>query len=399
MKKHRITLSTAIAIALLAVVTASIIVFFATVELCKKDLVDPRQYGSLFYKLNYIHNLVDTFYVGEYDEQELFESMFAGYIDGLGDKWSGYYTEEQTNRIMDTNNNSYVGIGVTFTQNEQGQYEITGLNTKGPAFRAGIAVKDIIHKVNDTPASQLETSDDVVAAVKGEEGTTVRITVLRGTQELEYTLVRTKLFNECIETRMLDNGIGYVIITDFPKNADVEFIEKLNDLVDQGAKGLVFDVRFNNGGYVSVMANMLDELLPRGDIITLSDNMGNTDCYRSDASCIELPMAVLTNEYSISAAEFFAAALQEYGVAKVVGDKTGGKGYAQSLFVLGDGSSINISIQRYFTPNGNSLAGVGVTPDIEISLSDEDFINFYYLTDEQDTQLQAAIEYVTSQIK
>ncbi|MBR5903281.1 MAG: PDZ domain-containing protein [Clostridia bacterium] len=168
MNKHRITLSTAIAIALLAVVTASIIVFFATVELCKKDLVDPRQYGSLFFKLNAIHNIVDTYYVGEYDEQELFESMFAGYIDGLGDKWSGYYTEEQTNQIMDINSNTYVGIGVTFTQNEQGQYEITGLNPKGPAFQAGISVRDIIHKVNDTPASQLETTDDVVAAVKGE---------------------------------------------------------------------------------------------------------------------------------------------------------------------------------------------------------------------------------------
>ena len=399
MNKKRITLSTAIAITLLAVVTASMLVFFATVELCEKELVDPLQYGEMFYKLNQIQYIVDSFFVGEHDEQELIDSMFAGYIDGLGDKWSGYYTEEQTNQIMDVNNNSYVGIGVSFMKNEQGQYEITAVNTKGPAFRAGFAIKDIIYKVDGVPASQLETTDDVVAAVKGEEDTQVCITILRGTEELEYTLIRSKLFYECIETRMLDGDIGYVIITDFPKNADVEFIEKVEELVAQGAKGLVFDVRFNGGGYVSVMANMLDILLPQGDIITMSDKFGITSRYRSDASCIKLPMAVLVNEYSISAAEFFAASLQEYGVAKIIGDKTGGKGYAQTMFMLSDGSSINISNYRYFTPSGKSLADIGIEPDIAISLSEEDFINFYYLTDEQDTQLQAAIEYVASQIK
>ena len=399
MNKKRISLSMAVAIALLAVVTASIIVFFATVELCNMQLVDPAQYGAMFYKLNEIQYIVDQYFVAEHDEQQLIDSMFSGYIDALGDKWSGYYTAEQTDRIMDSNNNSYVGIGVTFIKNDQGQYEITGVTANGPAYKAGFAVKDIIYKVDNTPASQLATTDDVVAAVKGEEGTSVSITVLRGTEELEFTLTRAKLFYECIEARMLDGDIGYVVITDFPKNADVEFIEKVEELVAQGAKGLVFDVRFNGGGYVSVMANMLDILLPQGKIITMSDKAGITSGYRSDASCIKLPMAVLVNEYSISAAEFFAASLQEYGVAKVIGDKTGGKGYAQTMFMLSDGSSINISNYRYFTPSGKSLADTGIEPDIAISLSEEDFINFYYLTDEQDTQLQAAIEYVASQIK
>ena len=137
----------------------------------------------------------------------------------------------------------------------------------------------------------------------------------------------------------------------------------------------------------------------RRNIITMTNKVGIKETYRSDGACISMPMAVLANGYSISAAEFFAAALQEYGVAKVVGDQTGGKGYAQSLFMLSDGSSVNVSIYRYFTPKGKSLAETGVTPDIQVSLSDEDFVNFYYLTDEQDTQLQAAVEYVASQIK
>lgn len=399
MNKKRISVSLAVGLAFLAVVTTAILVFFATTAMCRQQLVDPAEYGSLFYKYHEIQSIVDRYFIADYDKQELQDAMFGGMIDALGDKWSGYYDADQTAQIVKNNNNSYVGIGVTFKQNEQGQYEITGVNSKGPAFKAGFAIKDIIYKVNDTPASQLETTDDVVAAVTGEEGTTVRITILRGDEEQEHTLVRTKLFNECVEARMLDGDIGYVVITDFPKHADVEFVEKVNELVRQGARGFVFDVRFNGGGYVSVMANMLDMLLPRGTIIRMTDNMGNVDEYKSDGDCLQLPMAVLTNEYSISAAEFFAAALQEYRVAKVVGDKTGGKGYAQSMFTLSDGSSVNISIFRYFTPSGKSLADVGVTPDIGVSLSEEDFMNFYYLTDEQDTQLQAAVEYVSSQLK
>jgi len=399
MNKKRISLTMALGIMLLAVVTTAIIVCFATTEFCRRELVDPYEYGALFAKYHEMQYLVDTYFVGDYDDQELLDAMFAGYIDGLGDKWSGYYSAEQTEQIVQNNTNSYVGIGITFKQNEQDQYEITGLNTKGPALKAGFAIKDIIYKVNDTPASELETTDDVVAAVTGEEGTTVRITVLRGDEYIERELIRTKLFNECVEARMLEGDIGYVVITDFAKNGDVEFKEKVNALVEQGAKALIFDVRFNGGGYVSVMANMLDLLLPQGDIITMVDSAGIESKYRSDISCIDLPMAVLANEYSISAAEFFAAALQEYQVAKVIGDKTGGKGYAQSLFTLSDGSSVNISIYRYFTPTGKSLIGTGIAPDIEISLSDEDFVNFYYLTDEQDTQLQAAIEYVESLIK
>ena len=187
--------------------------------------------------------------------------------------------------------------------------------------------------------------------------------------------------------------IAYLHIDGFDKNVDVEFSEKLQSLIDGGAKGIVFDVRFNGGGYVDVMSNMLDLLLPEGTIITMSDNRGEVTEYRSKEGAIELPMVVITNEYSISAAEFFAAVLQEYGVATIVGDKTIGKGYAQTLIPLSEGA-VNLSTLKYYTPKGVSLAGVGITPDVEISLSDEDFYNFYSLTDEQDTQLQKALETV-----
>jgi carboxyl-terminal processing protease len=197
---------------------------------------------------------------------------------------------------------------------------------------------------------------------------------------------------------VIGNNVGYLYIDSFETNVEKEFAEKLNGLVDRGVKGLIFDVRFNNGGYVTVMKNMLDLLLPEGTVISMVDKAGDSRELKSDASAIELPMVVITNEYSISAAEFFAAALQEYGVATVVGDKTGGKGYAQTLFELKDGSSLNLSVYKYYTPKGISLVGKGVTPDIEISLSEEDFINFYSLTVEQDTQLQAAIGAVSKMI-
>jgi len=396
MKRKGISVPTVLMLLVVAIVATFVLAHYAAAKSYADRLGNITALEEKYAKLNEIAAIVDRYFVGDIDEEELLDSTLAGYVDGLGDKWSGYYNVEQTQSINESNDNDYVGIGVTFMLNEQNEYEITGINSKGPAFEAGFAVKDIIVGVNGVPASQLATTDDVVKAVTGEEGTSVNITVRREGKDIEFTVVRKRLFNECIEARVLNDNIGYVVITDFPTNADVEFREKVSALLKQDVRGLVFDVRMNGGGYVSVMSNMLDMILPEGIVITMVDKQGETKEYRSKEGKIDLPMAVITNEYSISAAEFFAAALQEYGVAKVVGDKTGGKGFAQSLFTLEDGSSVNLSIYRYYTPKGNSLAETGITPDIEVSLSEEDFKNFYYLTDEQDTQLQAALQYVAS---
>ncbi|MBQ7623996.1 MAG: S41 family peptidase, partial [Clostridia bacterium] len=238
-----------------------------------------------------------------------------------------------------------------------------------------------------------------VAKVRGEEGTQVEITYRRDGAEKTVSIIRMRIYNESLDARIIGNNVGYVYIDNFQTNADKEFVEKVTDLVEKGVKALVFDVRFNGGGYVSVMNNMLDVLLPEGTVISMVDKAGNTKEFKSDASAIELPMVVITNEYSISAAEFFAAALQEYGVAKIVGDPTGGKGYSQNLFMLKDGSSVNLSTSRYYTPKGESLVDHGVVPDVPVSLTDEETANFYNLTDAQDKQLQAALSTVDKMAK
>jgi len=397
MKKKGFSLPTVIMLLILVMVATFVVAYYSAAEQYANRLGNVTALEEKYAKLNEVSALVERYFVGEYNEEDVIDSMLSGYVNGLGDKWSGYYDKEQTALINESNSNQYVGIGVTIDVSEAGEFVISGVNKDGSAFEAGIKIGDVITHVNGESADNFETTTDLANKVRGDEGTKVRITVRRGDESLESELVRKAIFNETVETEMIGN-IGYVYISGFETNTEAEFKEKVNALVKDGAKGLIFDVRFNGGGYVYVMADMLDMLLPEGMIISMLDKQGNTREYTSDASRIELPMAVLTNEYSISAAEFFAAALQEYGVAMVIGDKTGGKGYAQNMFTLSDGSSVNISSYSYYTPKGKSLAETGITPDIEISLSEEDFYNFYYLTNEQDTQLQKALEYVKGQI-
>lgn len=397
MKKKGFSLPTVIMLLILVIVTTFVVAYYSAAEQYANRLGNVTALEEKYAKLNEISALVDRYFVGEYDEEAVIDSMLSGYIDGLGDKWSGYYDKEQTALINENNSNQYVGIGISLRINDKKEFEIIAVNKYGSAFEAGFKIGDIITHVNGESVEKLESTTDLVNLIKGDEGTKVKITVLRGEESIERELVRKTLFNETVEAKMID-GIGHVYISGFETNTEKEFKEKVKALLTEGAKGLVFDVRFNGGGYVYVMADMLDMLLPEGMIISMYDKQGNSKEYTSNAECIDLPMAVLTNEYSISAAEFFAAALQEYGVAMVVGDKTGGKGYAQTLFVLSDGSSVNISCYNYYTPKGKSLAQTGITPDIQISLSKEDFYNFYSLNPQQDTQLQKALEYVKGQI-
>ncbi len=394
MNKKSVSIPTCIVLILLAVVTTANLCVLGMTELYNKRLGNLQETETNYKRLKELISVVDRYFVGEYDMKDAMDGVLAGFVDGMGDRWSCYYNEEQYQELLKEDDNSYVGIGVTIdTQGVDGGFRVTEIASGSPAKEAGIHVGDVILEAD---GQGFETYTDLVQHVRGEAGTTVVITVLRGSERLQFSLERAAVHNADVEARMIGE-LGYMHIDSFHKNDDVEFVEKLNQLIEQGARGLIFDVRFNGGGYVDVMNNMLDQLLPECTIITMSDNKGETTVYRSDEHHVDLPIAVLTNEYSISAAEFFAAVLQEYGVAVVVGDKTIGKGYAQTLIPLSEGA-VNLSTLKYYTPKGVSLAGVGVTPDVEISLSDEDFYNFYSLTDEQDTQLQKAIEIVTARL-
>ena len=400
MKERKVRIPTALMLMVLAVVGTFNITYFTATEYYNNLLDDLQAQETRYKKLKEVIDIVDKYYIGDYEETDALELAAAGYVAGLGDVWSGYYTAEQTAAIKEDDANQYVGIGVSYGVQEDNLYEITAVTAGGPADKAGMLPGDRLLTADGVDVTTLESPDDLGPLVKGEIGTVVTITVDRAGEELTFQITRDTIVVYSVTSALLENGVGYIAIADFNSNVEKEFASHMSSLTAQGAKAFVFDVRNNPGGYVSVMHDMLDSLLPQGPVITMVDKGGSEIPLTSDAACVEVPMAVITNAYSISAAEFFAAALQEYDVATVVGEKTGGKGYSQQTFVLSDGSSVNLSTTRYYTPKGNSLAETGVTPDQTVELSEED-LNLLLsgkLDAAEDEQLQAALQAVISKI-
>lgn len=400
MKERKVRIPTALMLMVLAVVGTFNITYFTATEYYNNLLDDLQAQETRYKKLKEVTDIVDKYYIGDYEEADALELAAAGYVAGLGDVWSGYYTAEQTAAIKEDDANQYVGIGVSYGVQEDNLYEITAVTAGGPADKAGMLPGDRLLTADGVDVTTLESPDDLGPLVKGEIGTVVTITVDRAGEELTFQITRDTIVVYSVTSALLENGVGYIAIADFNSNVEKEFASHMSSLTAQGAKAFVFDVRNNPGGYVSVMHDMLDSLLPQGPVITMVDKGGSEIPLTSDAACVEVPMAVITNAYSISAAEFFAAALQEYDVATVVGEKTGGKGYSQQTFVLSDGSSVNLSTTRYYTPKGNSLAETGVTPDQTVELSEED-LNLLLsgkLDAAEDEQLQAALQAVISKI-
>ena len=400
MKKHSVRISTALMLMLLAVVCTFNITYFTATEYYNSRLDELEELETRYSKLKSVADIVDKYFVGEYEEADAIEVALAGYVAGLDDVWSAYYTAEQTASIEEDEANQYVGIGVTYSTAAESLYQITAVTPGGPADLAGILPGDKLLTAAGVDVNTLETGDDLAALVKGEIGTQVTIVVDRAGEPLTFNITRDVIYTYSVTSRMLENNVGYIAIADFDSNVDDEFREHLTTLQEQGAKGFIFDVRNNPGGYVSVMHEMLDGLLPEGPVITMVDKAGTEMPLTSDADMLEMPMVVVTNEYSVSAAEFFAAALQEYDMATVVGTKTSGKGYSQQTFKLSDGSSVHISTTRYYTPKGNSLAETGVTPDlvVELPLEDLNLLLSGKLADADDEQLQSAIKAVNSLI-
>ena len=343
---------------------------------------------------------LDRFFIDDYDEDALADAAAAAMVEATGDRWSYYLTAEEKSSYDEQMQNAYVGIGVTITLQEQdGGMRVEQVTAGGPAEEAGMQVGDIITEVEGESTLTLGMAG-TRAKVRGEEGTSVALTILRGGERLTLTVERRSIETAVATYEMLDDQIGYVKIANFDTRCFDETSAAIDALLDDGAQALIFDVRNNGGGYKDELVKILDRLLPEGILFQSEDYSGTKQTDRSDAACIELTMAVLVNQDSYSAAEFFAAALQEYDWATVVGTKTCGKGNFQTGFPLSDGSYLNISIGKYYTPQGRSLTDIGVTPDEEIEYDDETYAKLYYgqLPDEEDTQLQAAIGILADEI-
>jgi carboxyl-terminal processing protease len=349
-------------------------------------------------KLQELQAIVEYYFIGEADTYAMEEAAASAMIEALKDRWSFYMSAEEYLGYQDTMANSYVGVGVTVQVRKDGTgLDVISVSANGPAESAGILSGDVLIAVDGTSLAG-KTSEAARLLIRGEENTQVVLTVDRNGLTLEFTVTRRSFQVPVAVGKMLEDKIGLVTIENFDSRCAQETIAAIESLRQQGATALIFDVRNNPGGYKHEMVQVLDYLLPAGELFRSEDYRGQTSVDYSNEAFLDMPMAVLINGNSYSAAEFFAAALDEYDAAIVVGEKTTGKGYFQSTFQLSDGSAVNLSIGKYFTPKGVSLAGVGLQPQVE-QLVDEHtayLIAVDALDPMEDPQILAAVNALKS---
>lgn len=338
-------------------------------------------------------SLVNTKFVGEYEEDAVVDAAMTGMVAGLGDRWSYYLTPQDYEATNQQRQNAYVGIGVTISYEDPRGLLILEVKPDSPAAQKGMVAGDVITAVEGT-AINGENQAELVNLIRGEEGTPITLTYLRGERSATVTVPREKLETNPVAYELLPNKVGYVQVKNFYDRSAADLKAAVTDLQKQDATALVFDMRNNGGGYLSELTDMLDFLLPEGPIFRSKSRGGEETVTNSDAACIDLPMAVLVNENTYSAAEFFAAELREREVGVIVGEQTSGKGYSQQTYALPGGGGLGISTGAYFTGAGTSLIGTGLTLDKELSLTEEEnaALRGGTLSPEADAQLQGALE-------
>jgi len=343
-------------------------------------------------KIRQIEEMLDTYYVEDYDKELAEELMYTGLVAGVGDPYTYYLSADSLAEQVEKNSGHFVGIGVEIYAGDDGYIVVSSVTPGGPAEAAGILAEDKITEV-DGESITGKTAADVSALVKGEEGTDVTLTIFREStgEVLEKTVTRQDIQVQTVSWRMMDDNIGYISITNFRENTYNQFKEALDTLEAEGMEKLVLDLRNNTGGLVKSAHEIGEELLPEGIMVYTMDKEGNREDTLCDDVYNDVPMVVLVNGNSASAAEILAGAIQDTGRGELIGTTTFGKGLVQRLFTLPDGSGLNVTIQKYYTPNGTSIHGVGITPDYEVELPEE-YAQQTNIPAEADTQLQKAVE-------
>ena len=345
---------------------------------------NAEEQAKISTKMQELQSYIDRFYLFDYDEENVESGIYKGMMAGLGDVYTNYYTPEEYASFMESSNGSYSGIGAMLSQDyNTGIITVVKVFEGSPAAEAGVKPDDILYKVKGEEVTGMDLNL-VVSDLKGEEGTDVEASFMRGTDVLDLTLTRRSIEVPTVEYRLITDKIGYISISEFDDVTDDQFIAALDDLNSQGMENLIIDLRDNGGGLVDVTCDILDQLLPEGLIVYTEDKDGNREEETSDAEhYFPGKMAVLVNGNSASASEIFAGAIKDYGVGTLIGTQTFGKGIVQSLFPLSDGSAIKVTVSRYYTPAGNNIHEVGITPDIILEKDTES---------EEDNQLQKAID-------
>lgn len=363
--------------------------------------VQQRQYNGVLsdsshvQKIEYLEKLIDQEYLGEVDNDEMAEGVYAGLVYGLGDVYSRYYTADEYAQETASTDGAYAGIGVSIQKNKNGGVQIAECYEGGPGADAGLQTGDVITAINDTDVTDMELSD-VVSLIRENKDKTIVLTVFRENEEKsrEISVDVTDVELPSVFGEMLDKKTGYIQITQFTGVTPQQYKDMFTELKDKGMERLVIDLRDNPGGLLTSVCDILREILPEGLIVYTEDKDGN----REEETCdgknkLNMPLAVLVNENSASASEIFAGAVQDHGVGTIVGTTTYGKGVVQELRQLSDGSAVKLTVSNYYTPNGNSINKVGIKPDVEVKLASE-LLNKDEITHEEDNQLQKALDVI-----
>lgn len=365
----------------------------ATAETEKVSVVNNETLS----KIATIENMVDErFYLSEVDEQTLQDGICRGMIESLDDKYAAYYTAEEYNRQKEKNEGVYYGIGayVSLDAETETPY-ISGVISGTPAEEAGLRMGDILYAVDGVRTFQM-TLDEVTGHIKGEEGTAVTLTIIRDEDVFDKDVVRRKVDQPTVNSRMLENNIGYIQITEFKDVTVDQFVESYAVIKASGAKALILDLRGNPGGLLDVVVSIGQQILPEGLIVYTEDKNGNRVEYSCDGSRkIQIPLVVLVDGASASASEILTGAVKDYGIGTIIGTKTYGKGIVQKVIGLSDGSAVKLTTDGYFTPKGNNIHGKGIEPDIVVEFDAE----AYYSENSVDNQLEYAMDYLEKELE
>ena len=358
-----------------------------TVTISKEEYEKYKQFDTLLELME----LVDYGYFEEYEVQDMLDGAANGLLLGLGDPYTFYYTPEEYAELWEDDEGEYAGVGIQIsTSYLTGLCTISRVFDNGPAREAGVQKGDILYMVEDLYVNST-TINDAVDIMRGTPGTTVHVVFLRGTEEIEYDLVRANITVNRIESGMLTEDIGYIYLYEFAGSCAADFETAVKKLQQQGAKALIIDLRDNPGGWVEDAEKIGDIFLDAGTLCYLQYNDGTREYYKTKAGKTELPLVILMNENSTSSSEILAGALKDRADATIVGVQSYGKGIVQTVIGLDGGAGMQMTIAQYYTPNGNAVHKVGITPDVEVKLPDGDN-GMYEFGDLADPQLAKALE-------
>lgn len=391
----KISIGVTISLVFIAAAITFILTSAISLSNFNQKIKDVKERSEKYTNFEEYDTIIRANYNGTIDETKLLDSIFEGYLEGLDDKYAYYYKADEYNVQQLQDEGKLLGIGISVQPVDNGYIKIVDVTSDSPASSAGLQPQDIIVAVNGIDVVEAGYNEAITMIKSGDETTAVSITIRREGEEKIYEILRQTMEIVTVDGKILNNNIGYIHISGFNKATPEQFKTLLQSLISNGATGLIFDVRNNSGGLVSSTGDILDPLIGEGDIAIATYNDGKqTTIITSDAEKTDLPMVVLVNSNSASGAELFACALRDFANAKLVGTKTYGKGVMQNTFSLSNGGAVKFTTATYQTTVSECFDGVGLTPDFEVTLSEEAQENIFSLDVSDDPQLLKAIEVI-----